>query len=62
MAEILNLRTARKRAERAKAAKRAAENRVRHGMSKTERQRIDAEGRKAARDLDRCWLERGGEE
>lgn len=62
MADIINLRTARKRAERAKAAERAAENRVRHGISKTERQRIDVESRKAALDLDRCRLERGGEE
>ncbi|PSM17811.1 MULTISPECIES: DUF4169 family protein [Nitratireductor] len=38
MAEIVNLRLARKRAERAAREKRASENRARHGRTKTEKQ------------------------
>ena len=38
MGEIVNLHKARKRAARARAAKRAAENRITHGRSKAERE------------------------
>ena len=52
MAEIVNLRTARKRAERNKNARQTDANRMAHGTSRHQRQ-VDAASRdKAARDLD----------
>jgi hypothetical protein len=48
MAEIVNLRLARRRAERAEREKRASENRARHGRTKTEKQ-IDARTERNAR-------------
>ena len=39
MGDIVNLRRFRKQAERAQAAKRADENRARHGRTKAERER-----------------------
>jgi hypothetical protein len=52
MAEIVNLRTARKRADRRQAEKRAAENRLSHGRSKSGRKLDDARAAKASRDLE----------
>jgi F0F1-type ATP synthase membrane subunit b/b' len=51
-AEIVNLRTARKRAGRDKEEKTANARRVTHGTPKTLRQEIEAKRQKAARDLD----------
>ena len=62
VADIVNLRTIRKRAQRAKAAEIAAENRVRYGMSKGERQRLAAEKDRAARDLDQRRIVTGDDE
>lgn len=52
MAEVINLRLARKAKARASAAQQAAENRVRHGRSKAERQIQQDEADRAARVLD----------
>ena len=59
MAEVVNLRTARKRAKRQQAQSLAAENRLAHGRSKTERLRDAARVEKARRDLDRHRIEPG---
>ncbi|MBN8959392.1 MAG: DUF4169 family protein [Rhizobiales bacterium] len=59
MAEIINLRVARKRAEREAKAKRAEENRIRHGLPKAERQLQRARDAKTKRDLDGHRLESG---
>lgn len=52
MAEIINLRRARKAKERVVADVRAAENRQRFGRPKAERQRTEAESEIAARRLE----------
>lgn len=52
MAEVINLRLARKAKARVAATKDAAENRVRHGQTKAERARAKAEAAQAARLLD----------
>jgi len=52
MAEVVNLRQARKRAERQKKDARAQENRLLHGEPKSIRDRKQAEEEKAVRDLD----------
>ncbi|MCT8267459.1 DUF4169 family protein [Afifella sp. JA880] len=52
MAEIVNLRTARKRAARQAKEKDAAENRRRHGLSTAERQRERDELAQEAHRLD----------
>ncbi len=52
MAEIVNLRLARKRRRRDDREKEAAANRAAHGVPKAERQRLEAEARSAARSLD----------
>jgi Domain of unknown function (DUF4169) len=59
MAEIVNLRTARKRANRRRDEKRAAEARVSHGMSKADRVLAKTERAKASRDLDEHRIETG---
>lgn len=59
MAEVVNLRTARKRAKRQQAQSLAAENRLAHGRPKTERLRDAARAEKAGRDLDRHRIEPG---
>lgn len=51
MAEIVNLRLARKARSRAKAAADAAENRARHGMTAADRKARDAEAARIARTL-----------
>jgi hypothetical protein len=51
-AEIINLRKARKAKARVEADARAAENRVRFGRSKAEREVREAEDRLSARRLD----------
>ncbi len=52
MAEIVNLRRARKAKQRADRAEDAAANRVRHGVSKTERKLAEAKRKQDARELD----------
>ncbi len=59
MAEIVNLRIARKRAERDKAAGLAAKNRFVHGASKSERSNATAERNKFRRTLDGHRIEPG---
>jgi hypothetical protein len=59
MAEVINLRTVRKRAKREEDAKRAAENRVTHGRPKAERQLEQARAEKRRRDLDAHRIEPG---
>lgn len=51
MAEVINLRLARKAPVRRSAADLAAQNRVRHGQSRAERDSVAAETERAARDL-----------
>ncbi len=52
MAEIINLRQAKKRRAREEKAARAEENRVRFGRGKDERRKSDHQRGKAERDLD----------
>ena len=52
MADVVNLRAARKRVDRQQAEKRAAENRLAHGRSKSERNLEAARRDKTNRDLD----------
>ncbi len=52
MGDVVNLRRARKRQERRRDDAKAAENRVLFGMTKAERRSIEAEQKKADRDLD----------
>jgi hypothetical protein len=59
MADVVNLRSARKRAARAKSAARAAENRLAHGLSKRERQRAQTDREQARQRLDQHRIETG---
>jgi len=59
MAEIVNLRIARKRAARGKVEHRAAEARLAHGASKSERTQAKADRAKARQTLDQHRLEKG---
>ena len=59
MAELVNLRTARKRAKREQDARDAEANRLVHGQPKHVRKLAAAQRTKAARDLDRHRLEGG---
>jgi len=59
MAEIVNLRIARKRAARGKAETHAAEQRRAHGIPKPERERAAAERAKARKELERHRIEPG---
>ena len=59
MAEIVNLRMARKRAARSKAEDHAAEQRLAHGASKVERDRASADQDKARQILDHHRIETG---
>lgn len=52
MAEIVNLRRERKRAARAAAAEKAAENRIVHGLGKAEREAEAARRELAERQLE----------
>lgn len=49
MAEVINLRLARKARERTRAADLAASQRARHGRTRTERQRDEAEAERLSR-------------
>ena len=59
MAEIVNLRMLRKRAIRSKAEQHAAEQRVAHGASKSERSQATADRDKARLTLEQHRIERG---
>ena len=59
MAEIVNLRIARKRDERSKAENRAAENRQAHGASKRDRAEASANRERLSRTLDSHRIEPG---
>jgi hypothetical protein len=52
MADIVNLNQYRKRRDRREAVKAAAENRIRHGRPKIDRQKERRENEKAAKDID----------
>ena len=60
MAELINLRTARKRAKRREDESRAAGNRLAHGQAKSQRQTAAARREKAGRILDGHRIDRGG--
>jgi hypothetical protein len=57
MAEIVNLRVARKQAKRRQAEQQAAQRRLAHGRSKAEKALQHSRGEKAERDLDRHRIE-----
>ena len=59
MAEIVNLRIARKRAARSKAEDHAAEQRLAHGVSESERDLAAADRDKARQTLDQHSIETG---
>jgi len=58
LAEIINLRQARKQKARAEAEKTAAQNRISFGRTKAERKLTEAERDKAARHIDGHKLQR----
>jgi len=62
MAEVINLNKARKRKARADAATQAAENRLRFGRSKEQKQRDAAVAEEARRRLDALKREPGRDE
>jgi hypothetical protein len=57
MADIVNLNQFRKKRDRRTAAKRAAENRSRFGMSKDERTKVEREADKLQKELEDKRLE-----
>jgi hypothetical protein len=59
MAEIVNLRVARKRANRLRSEKLAAKTRVSHGMSKADRVLARSNREKIRRELDEHRIETG---
>ena len=59
MAEIVNLRIARKRAVRSNAERHAAEQRLAHGASKSERNQTAADRDKARQTLEQHRIEPG---
>jgi Domain of unknown function (DUF4169) len=59
MAEVVNLRNARKRAKRQQDEARASANRLAHGQPKSVRQSADAQRAKADSSLDGHRIERG---
>jgi hypothetical protein len=61
MGDVVNLRRARKRAERELGERKAAANRLLHGRSKAERELESKREAKANRDLDRHRVETGDE-
>jgi hypothetical protein len=60
MTEVINLRTARKRAARSQAERSAAENRLAHGVAKVDRERAAADRENLQRNLEQHKLETGG--
>ena len=60
MTEVVNLRTARKRAARGQAERSAAENRLSHGVAKVDRERAAADRESLQRNLGQHKIETGG--
>jgi len=58
MGDLVNLRQARKRRDRARHADAAAENRAAFGMTRAERRKLETEREKAERGLDSHRLDR----
>ncbi len=61
MAEIVNLRQARKNKARTEAEKNADANRAKHGVAKSEKLQTKAERDKASRDLDQKRIDKDKE-
>ena len=61
MGDLVNLRRARKQAERELAEQKASANRLLHGRSKAERELATKRDAKVRRDLDRHRIETGDE-
>ena len=61
MADIVNLRMRRKQEKRRQDEARAADNRLRHGVGKAERQLGEKQRDKAARDLEQHRRDTDGE-
>jgi hypothetical protein len=59
MSDVVNLRTARKRANRLKAEQTAAANRLAHGRTKAERTQMRLRNDQAERSLDHHRIETG---
>lgn len=59
MAEVINLRVARKQAERTKAQRRAQQNRLAHGRTKAERALDKVRAQRSDRQLDAHRLKPG---
>jgi len=59
MAEVVNLRTARKQAKKRQGDQRAQANRLAHGQPKHLRELEDAQQTKASHDLERHRIETG---
>jgi Domain of unknown function (DUF4169) len=59
MGDVVNLRTARKRAKRRQAEQTAAANRLGYGRSKSERNLTQSKSDKAQRSLDQHRIETG---
>ena len=59
MGDVVNLRTARKRAKRLKAEQKAATNRLTHGRTKADRTATQSRNDKAQRSLDLHRVETG---
>ncbi len=59
MGDLVNLRTARKRAKRRQAEQQAASNRLVHGRSKAERTLTQSQSDKARTDLDQHRIDTG---
>ena len=62
MAELVNLRTARKRAKKRQDDLRAESNRLAHGQPKHRRKLEAAQKAKASRDLDLHRIDKGGDQ
>jgi hypothetical protein len=62
MGDLINLRTARKQAQRRRAEQQAASNRLAHGRPKTARTLEQSRSKKATRDLDAHRIESGDPE
>ena len=60
MAELVNLRNARKQAKRRQSEQPAGANRLAHGLSKNSRKLEEARKVKAVHDLERHRIETGG--
>jgi hypothetical protein len=61
MGDVVNLRRARKKAERKLDEQRAASNRLTHGRSKAQRKLDEARDAKSRHDLDQNRIETGDE-